>query len=428
MKIVKANSTYIPEKLIAPFGFKGGYMSELWQVVSKVETANGVGIGVGVQSVLWSDEKIFLSVPEKEGNSYMYKVTEKALELLVGREGGTPIALVDSIWDELVAYAKSIVPTGDNMRETFVRNALVSVDNALWQAYSKEVGEKALTKLIPVDYRDALSYSHDKLCNIPLISYGVSEDSIKKLLDGGSVLLKIKIGFDNSGKMTKDEMVEWDKRRLKQIHDIADTYKTEYTKSGKILYYLDANGKYDTVDRVKELIDYAETIGAKERIILLEEPLDEYNKVDVSSIGVRIAADESVHSAHDVEERISLGYGAITLKPIAKTLSETLKILKVAVKKDVPCFCADLTVNPLLVEWNKNIASRIKGLPEMNIGVLESNGEQNYQNWDTMYTYLPSGYEKDARCKDSLYNMTKDFFNTSGGIFDDSEFYKSLFE
>lgn len=426
MKIIKTNSTYIPEKLSAPFGFKGGYMSELWQIVSKVETDAGVGIGVGVQSVLWSDEKVFLSVPEEAGNKLMYDVTVKALELLVGREGDTPIEIIDSIWEELLDFAKSISPV-EGLRETFVRNALVSVDNALWQAYSYQKGDRCLTSLIPSEYKSALSDNHYILCNIPLISYGVSEESIKNLLDNGSVLLKIKIGFDNSGKMTKDEMVEWDKKRLKQIHDIADKYDTNYTKSGKILYYLDANGKYDTVERLKGLIDYAEEIGAKERIILLEEPFDEFNKVDVSDIGVRIAADESVHSAHDVEERIGLGYGAITLKPIAKTLSETLKILKVATDKGIPCFCADLTVNPLLVEWNKNIASRIKGLPEMNIGVLESNGEQNYVNWDTMYTYLAKGWESEARCKNSLYRMTDEFFKESGGIFDKSEFYSKLF-
>lgn len=428
MKIVNTNSTYIPEKLSAPFGFKGGYMSELWQIVSFVKTEKSVGVGVGVQSVLWSDEKIFLTLPEKDGNQLMYKVTKKALELLVGREGNTPIDIIDGLWEELLEYAKSISPTGDKLRETFVRNALVSVDNALWQAYSNECGEKCLTSLIPELYRDSLKDKHQLLCNIPLISYGVSEEGIKKLLDGGSVLLKIKIGFDNSGKMSKEEMVEWDKNRLKQIHDIADAYTTKHTKSGKILYYLDANGKYDTVARVRELIDYADSIGAKERIILLEEPLDEYNKVDVSGIGVRVAADESVHSAHDVVERINLGYGAITLKPIAKTLSETLKILKVATDKGVPCFCADLTVSPLLVEWNKNIASRIKGLPEMNVGVLESNGEQNYENWDKMYTYLPKGWEANARCKDSIYTMSEEFFNKSGGIFDESEFYSNLFE
>ena len=140
---------------------------------------------------------------------------------------------------------------------------------------------------------------------------------------------------------------------------------------------------------------------------------------------MRIAADESVHNANDVEERIALGYKAITLKPIAKTLSETLKIIKIAHEKSVICFCADLTVNPLLVEWNKNIAARIKTLPEMKIGILESNGEQNYVNWETMQNYSP--FSKLGACKNGIYELNESFFEISGGIFEEAKYYESLF-
>jgi len=44
-----------------------------------------------------------------------------------------------------------------------------------------------------------------------------------------------------------------------------------------------------------------------------------------------------------------MGYGAITLKPIAKTMSMSLKIAQLAYERSIPCFCADLTVNPILV-------------------------------------------------------------------------------
>jgi len=59
-------------------------------------------------------------------------------------------------------------------------------------------------------------------------------------------------------------------------------------------------------------------------------------------------------------ERIALGYGAIALKPIAKTLSMSLKIAALAHERNVPCFCADLTVNPTLLEWNKTLAARME--------------------------------------------------------------------
>ena len=425
MKIIKTSSTYIPEKLKAPFGFKGGYLFELWQVICRIESENGFGEGVGVQSVLWSDASVFISNSEEQGNRYMYEVTKYALNTLQGKEGATPIELIDKIYPDVLAYAKTLTNVKENLRETFVRNALVAVDNALWQLYARECQTQNIMALIPSEYKKPLRKKHEKLCNIPLVSYGVDEEEIKKLLDSGTILMKIKIGFDDNGKMSKTEMLEWDKKRLKQIHNIAKLYQTEYTTSGKILYYLDANGKYDCIERVQELLDYAKAIGALEQIVLFEEPFEEANKTFVGVLPVRVAADESVHSLKDVEERIELGYKAITLKPIAKTLSETLKILNKAYEKNVVCFCADLTVNPLLVEWNKNIAARIDTLPEMKIGVLESNGEQNYVAWEKMQNY--SSFSKLWACKNGIYQLDEKFFESSGGIFAETKYYADLF-
>ena len=87
MKIVKTSGRYIPEKLKAPFGFKGGFLSELWQVVCRVESEHNYGVGVGVQSVLWSDAAVFTTNRENVGNQYMYMVTMYALKLLEGAEG-----------------------------------------------------------------------------------------------------------------------------------------------------------------------------------------------------------------------------------------------------------------------------------------------------------------------------------------------------
>ena len=177
---------------------------------------------------------------------------------------------------------------------------------------------------------------------------------------------------------------------------------------------------------MESLLAFAKEIGALENIVLLEEPFEEENKAFVGNIPVRIAADESVHSLKDVEERIELGYKAITLKPIAKTLSETLKILKKAWEKGVVCFCADLTVNPLLVEWNKNVAARIGTLPEMKIGILESNGEQNYVRWEELYQAHPCAENTFARCNRGLYTLNEEFFAISGGIFQASPYYDAL--
>ena len=393
-----------------------------------MESEKSYGVGVGVQSVLWSDAGVFTTNSEEQGNAYMYEVTKYALQCLQGRDGETPIDLIDSIYPDVLSYAKGLTNVKENLRETFVRNALVAVDNALWQLYAKEQGAQDIMRIIPDEYKLPLCERHEKLCNIPLVSYGVSKEEIKKLLDGGTVLMKIKIGFDDNGKKSKAEMLAWDKARLKEIHEIAKEYRTEYTVSGKILYYLDANGKYDRVERLQGLLDYAKEIGALEEIVLLEEPFEEENKLFVGDLPVRVAADESVHSVKDVEERIALGYKAIALKPIAKTLSETLKILKKAYEKNAICFCADLTVNPLLVEWNKNVAARIKTLPKMKIGILESNGEQNYVRWEELYKAHPCGDKPFAKCQNGLYTLGEEFFETSGGIFNKSIKYETLFQ
>ena len=128
--------------------------------------------------------------------------------------------------------------------------------------------------------------------------------------------------------------------------------------------------------------------GILERTILLEEPFPQECEISVKGLPVCIAADESAHSIRDVKRRIELGYGAITLKPIAKTLTVTLEMLKCAEEMGAQCFCADLTVNPVMLEWNKCVAARLKPLRGMKIGVVESNGAQNYAGWDRMLTYL----------------------------------------
>lgn len=425
MKIDSTICTLVAEKLKSPFGFKGGYLSELWQVVCKIKAGNIVGVGVGVQSVLWSDEKVFLSNSEADGNRFMFKTTEYAAKLLEGKRFTTPIALTDSIFDEVFEYAKSLT-NNDNLRATFVRNALVAVDNALWQIQAKALKKEDLSQIIEQEYLPALTEKQSRLVSVPLVSYGVGEKEIRALIENGSVLLKIKIGNDGSGKLSKEQMLEWDKQRLSEIHKIASQYKTPYSKSKNVLYYLDANGKYDSIERVSALLSHAKKIGALSSVVLFEEPFAEENKIDVSALPVRVAADESVHSEEDVIERINLGYKAVTLKPIAKTLSETLKILKVAREKEIVCFCADLTVNPLLVEWNKNLASRIRALPEMEIGIIESNGEQNYSRWDKLKSYHPLKDEAFTKLESGIFNLNEEFYKTSGGIFRPSDYYDNL--
>src|SRR5699024_7736513 len=175
-------------------------------------------------------------------------------------------------------------------------------------------------------------------------------------------------------------MMHSDIERIKLIHEVVGDVRTPYTKDNKIKYTFDANGRY-TKEDLHKFLAYCKKIGAKEQIILIEQPFDDIN-IDVSEFDVMIAADESVHSAESARRLSKLGYRAFALKPTPKTLSRTFNIAKVAHENNIACYVADLTVNPVLVEWNKNVAARLAPLPGLKTAVLETNGQQNYSHWD----------------------------------------------
>jgi L-alanine-DL-glutamate epimerase-like enolase superfamily enzyme len=425
MRIVKSDCNFEREPLIAPFGFKGGYLSELWQSVVMLEDDNGnQGIGLGVQSTLWSDPAVFTDYSESAGNGVMFLMTAFAAEQAKHCVWQTPIDILDQLLPLTYEYGKKIT-NSSNLRLTFALNSLVPVDNAAWLVYCKAKGIISFDQMVPDYLRTALPCRHDKLGAIPLLTYGVSLQQIKTILDEGYFFLKIKIGSDPNKDGNLYTMLEWDTNRLKEIHAIAGLYSTPYTDNGRIAYYLDANGRYNK-EYLLRFLDYAQKIGAQEQIIIFEEPFAEACLTDVSDIPVCVAADESAHSIKESLERIELGYKAIALKPIAKTMSMSLQIAKASQDKKVSCFCADLTVNPVMVDWNKNVAARLAPLPGMKIGVLESNGHQNYKNWEQMKGYHPYQSAAWTNVKDGIFTVDNDFYCQSGGIFKIEEYYRKL--
>lgn len=423
IQIKTTRSNFEREPLIAPFGFKGAFLTEAWQSVAFMESESGAtGIGTATQSPLWSDAAVFVNNPQAAGNALMYLMTEYGLQLARRTAFNTPLDLLDSILPQVYEYGRAITRNAD-LRLTFALNALVAVDNAAWQVYCEENGINNFDQMVPENLRPALQTKHSQLAVIPLMSYGVSIEAIKAAVDEGFFFLKIKIGSDPDKDGDLDKMVEWDKQRLSSIHDLVKDKPCAHTEDGKIPYYLDANGRYDSKDRLMRLIDHAEKIGALDRVMIVEEPFPEEYEVDVRDIPARLAADESAHSDKDALARIQMGYGAIALKPIAKTMSMSLRIARLCHEHRVPSFCADLTVSPVLVDWNKNVAARLAPLPGMKIGVVETNGHQNYRNWEEMKGYHPRGRAPWAVIKDGLFTLGSDFYGASGGIFEKGEHY-----
>jgi L-alanine-DL-glutamate epimerase-like enolase superfamily enzyme len=421
--IARVNSNFEREPLIRPFGFKGGYMSEIWQTVALLESdrANS-GLGLCTQNVLWSDAHVFSGNSEAAGNALMYSVAEKALQLIKGMTFTSPIALQEAILEEVFEYAKKATGQPD-LRKTFALNALVGLDNAAWMLYARENGYTNFDQLIPSAYRPALSFKHDKVASIPLMAYNIPIKEISEAAEEGYFFMKIKIGQPG----TQEEMLSKDKERISAIHRAIGGKRTKHTKNGKLPYYFDANGRYEKKETLLRLLDHTKAIGAYEQIAVIEEPFPEHADIDVHDIEVRLAADESAHTKVDALRRIEMGYRAIALKAIAKTLSMTMKIAQVAHSHRVPCFCADLTVNPILVEWNKAVASRLAPFPGLQgMGLLETNGHQNYKRWGTMRSYHPYQGASWAEANAGLFTLKDDFYRLSGGIFETPPHYNAL--
>jgi L-alanine-DL-glutamate epimerase-like enolase superfamily enzyme len=424
IQITEVNSNFEREPLIRPFGFKGGYMTEIWQTVNYLKSSSGEHrIGLCTQNVLWSDAQVFAAHSESGGNALMFALTERALQIIKGQSFTTPIELLDNILPEVYSYGQKIT-SNPNLRKTFALNALVGTDNAAWLLYAGENGFKTFDEMIPKAYKPALSSHHAQAAAIPLMAYSIPISEIQAAVEQGYFFMKIKIGQPG----TQDEMLEKDKARLTAIHQAIGNVRTVHTKDGKLPYYFDANGRYEKKETLLKLIDHAKKIGAFDQIAIIEEPFAEELEFSVADIPVRLASDESAHTDKDAIKRIEMGYKAIALKAIAKTLSMTMKIAQVAHDRNIPCFCADLTVNPILVDWNKNVAGRLNAFPGLgSLGLVESNGHQNYKNWGTMMSYHPMEKGSWVKAEKGVYNLGSDFYKNSGGIFEPMPHYEEMF-
>ncbi len=423
--IAETSCDFEREPLIRPFGFKGGYLTNIWQSAALLRSAGGQhGIGICTHSTLWSDASVFLANSEAAGNALMFALTAYALQRARNVTFQTPVDLLERLLPDVYAYGQKIT-NNPKLRKTFALNALVGVDNAAWILYARENQLTSFDQMIPAAYKPALSAHHNKVAAIPLMAYGIPIPEIKSAVESGYFFMKIKIGQPG----TQEEMLQKDMARISAIHAVLKECRTPHTSTGKLPYYFDANGRYEKKETLLRLIDHLDKIGALEQVALIEEPFDEYAPIDVHDIPVRLAADESAHTVADALERIEMGYRAMALKPIAKTMSMTMQIAQAAHTRTIPCFCADLTVCPILVEWNKCVAARLAAFPGLNgLGLLETNGHQNYRNWETMRTYLAHPNAAWSTPRAGVFELPADYYAASGGILDPLPHYENFFK
>lgn len=424
IQIVKTASNFEREPLLRPFGFKGGYMTEMWQTASRIESESGIAkIGICTQNVLYADAEVFAGHSEAAGNALMFSLTDNVLRLVKKKKFVTPIDLLDQVLPEIYAEGQRLTGRKD-LNKIFALNALIGVDNAAWLLYATENKFEGFDAMIPAPYKKTLSARNRKIAVIYLVSYGLPLPELKQAVKEGFFVLKIKIG--QAG--TQAEMLEKDIARLSEVHNAVKDAYTVHTKTGKLQYTLDANGRYEKKETLLKLLDHARKIGAFEQVLFIEEPLTENNDENVSDIGIRIAADESAHNEEGSLRRLQQGYGALALKGIGKTLSLSMKMAKLAYERNIPCLCADLTVNPILIDWHKNLAARIQPFPGLEMGIMETNGHLNYLNWQRMKDYHPKKNASWTYIKNGIFELDDLFFKSGGGIFEPIPHYEEMFK
>lgn len=408
------------EPLIRPFGFKGNYLTGLWQAASRITSSNGHSVtGLATQSVLYGDADFFAAHSEETGNEKMFALTQEALSLLPQLPFNTPLDLQEKLLPQVIAAAGKITGKPD-IHLNFVLNSLVSVDNAAWLLYARENGIRNFDEMVPAEYRQALGHRNSQIAVMFQVSYNMPVQDVVNAVKAGYFVIKIKTGYPG----TQEEMLAFDSARLAEIHEAV---KDLHTPHGPVRYTMDANGRYETKDTLLRYLGHAQRIGAFDRILLYEEPFRETYTGPVHDIGLRLAVDESVHSEADALQRLEQGYTALVLKGIAKTLSLSMRIARLAAERNVPCLCSDLTVSPVLVDWHKNLAARLSPFPGIGMGMMETNGDMNYTRWNEMKRYHPAAGSSWTEAEQGVFRLGPDFYEKSGGIFEPLPHYDALF-
>ena len=78
---------------------------------------------------------------------------------------------------------------------------------------------------------------------------------------------------------------------------------------------------------------------------------------------------------------------------------------------------ADLTVPPVMVEWNKAVAARLPSFPGIgDLGLVETNGHQNYVNWEKLRQDLPDPKASWSIVDGGVFKLDEDYWTRYGGI------------
>ncbi|MGH8018273.1 MAG: hypothetical protein ACREIA_08280 [Opitutaceae bacterium] len=403
---------FVREPFRKPLGFKGSQFTEKWVAEVTLGGSNGAqATAYGGFSVLWADDRVFRNRSESGANAVMASVAEYGLQCARRVQFATPLQLQDRILTDVHNYACEITRLPD-LNPAFTLNALVALDHAAWLLFAQAHKLRRFDDFVSAGFSSSLPERHPVLGCIPLVSYKTGAEEIQRLAQDGHFLLKISMGSPGG----PDEMLHADKRRLAEIHDLVGRIETPHTAKGKILYYLDANGRYKGRDQIRELLKFVDQEAFLDRLALFEEPFGEFRKESVADFPVTFVGDESIRSVKDLAGMMAAGFRAVAIKPAGKGLSASLRMTREALRLGLTPLVSDSSCTPLMLDWNKNMAARLPTLPGMSMGLLEMNGQLNFAHWDEMLARHPCGDKAWARPQGGLFHLDRDFFTGGGGV------------
>lgn len=420
MRITSVDLDIQREPFARPFAFKGSAFHEKWNLIVRLSDEAGTEAhGIGGLAVLWSDAQVFSTHTEMGGNALMVGTLERALQACLHLKWERPPDLLSAVRGVAQDFAQAATGRGVDLQPTFVLNALVALDNAAWVLWARHHGHAQFDQWVPDSARSALGHRQPRIALTPAVGYNMPDTQIVELLADGAGVLKVKIGSPGD----RSEMVAGDCRSLQRLEPLIREARTPLTESGKVLLYLDANGRYESKSALCRVLEEADRLHLLDRIAVLEEPFAPHVDETVGDLGVLVAADESLHDPKDVAVRRQAGYGAIAVKPAGKTLSVGFDMLSAAAEQEMIAFVADNACVPWLVEWNKNIAARLPAFPGVRGGMMESNGPENYGRWQEMLAEHPRAGVPWLAARNGAYELDDSYFGCAGGILDDPEAY-----
>ncbi|MFQ9681522.1 MAG: hypothetical protein ACLRZH_16775 [Ruthenibacterium lactatiformans] len=253
------------------------------------------------------------------------------------------------------------------------------MDFALWQLWNAKRGNGTFDALC-ASFCPELTNREKELGSIPLITYHTPEDELHALLEDGAFLLKVKIGSDPEKNGDPEAMLAWDIGRLRTVHTAAAGFTTPYTECGRPVYYLgqrplSGQGISAALSGCCGQDGRAGAHRAAGGAVCGDRP------EPVHGLPVRVAGDECPQRTGRCLPDPGIRLFGHRLQTHCKNAVRHAGDGARGAEKRRGVLLRGPDGAACALDWNMSLAARLPRVPGLRVGVVESNGPQNYTDW-----------------------------------------------